>query len=176
MTAERRDTDAEYAAAIRKFETAVRHFQLQRYEKAKEIFERLIAAAPPGVADRAKIHLRLCEQRLAPQAQSLRTTEDYYVTGVSELNARHLARAIQFLVKANKMDSKREETHYALAAAYALQGEMDAAIAHLKTSIQLRPQNIFQARSDEDLRSLASDPRFSHLVYPEHGAPMREGA
>jgi tetratricopeptide (TPR) repeat protein len=173
---ERHNGDAEYATAIRSFEMAARHFQRQRYDKAKELFESLATTAPPGVADRAKIHLRLCEQRLSPATRPLRTPEDYYVAGVSELNARRLERAVEFLAKASKMDPKREETHYALAAAYALQGKADAAIAHLTTSIQLRPQNVYQARRDEDLHSLTSDPRFSHLVHPEHTLPTREDA
>jgi hypothetical protein len=44
----------------------------------------------------------------------------------------------------------------------------------LKTSVQLRPQNIYQARRDDDLRSLASDPRFNDLVRREQGIRVGE--
>ena len=52
----------------------------------------------------------------------------------------------------------------ALAAAYALQGNSEAALEHLKAAIQLRPGNAYQARHDEDFQSLASHPVFRSLV------------
>lgn len=174
--AQKPNGDPTYAAAIKSFEAAVRHFQRRNYDKAKEIFEKLAQTAPLGVADRAKVHLRLCGQRLAPASRPLKTAEDYYVAGVSALNARHLDRAVECLGKSAKLDPKGEEIHYALAAAYALQGMADPAIEHLKVSIELRPQNLFQARADEDLRRLSSDPRFNHLLGLEPAATATTGA
>lgn len=174
--AQRRDSDAQYAAAVKNYETAIRYMQKQNYDKAKEILEKLITGGPAEIADRARVHLRLCEQKLQPTAGSFKTAEDYYVGGVSELNARRLERAIEYLTKAVKLEPNREETHYALAAAHSLHGNADAALEHLKASIDLRPQNRFQARQDEDFQSLASDPRFTNLVSPEQGMSARAGS
>jgi tetratricopeptide (TPR) repeat protein len=174
--AQRRDIDAQHAAAVKNYEAAIRYIQKQHYDKAKEILEKLIASGPAEIADRARVHLRLCEQKLQPAANNLKTAEDYYVAGVSELNARRLERAIEYLTKAAKAEPNREETHYALAAAHALHGNADAALEHLKTSIDLRPQNRFQARQDEDFQSLASDPRFANLVSPKQGMSARAGS
>lgn len=173
---ESRDGDARQELAIRNFEAAIRHFRRRKYGKAKEIFAKLADTAPIGIADRAKIHLRMCEQRLAPQARLLKTAEDYYVAGVFAMSAHQLDRAVECLRRSAKMDPNREETHYALAAAYALQHQKGPAIEHLEISIRLRPQNVVQARTDEDLRLLASDPRFSDLVHRAQPVAARSGA
>jgi hypothetical protein len=65
-SAYKRNGDATYAAAVKSFETGVRYFQKHKYERAKEVFEKLADTAPLGIADRAKVHLRLCSQRRMP--------------------------------------------------------------------------------------------------------------
>lgn len=173
---QKRDIDAQYAAAVKNYEAALRNMQKQNYDKAKEILEKLVTAGPSEIADRARVHLRLCEQKLHSGNKTLRTAEDYYVAGVSELNARKLERAVELLTKADKLEPRREETHYALAAAYALLGDADTALENLKASIALRPQNRFQARHDEDFRSLASDPRFTGMVNVEQSMATHAGS
>jgi tetratricopeptide (TPR) repeat protein len=162
--AKRQTGDPEYETAIKIFETGVRLLHKRNYQRAKDVFEKLAETAPMGIADRAKVHLQLCKIRLAPPLRPMKTAEDYYVAGVSALNERRLDRAVECLAKSTKLDAKKEETHYALAAAYALQGKADPAVEHLKISIQLRPQNLFQARTDNDLRRISSDPRFTQLL------------
>ncbi len=176
VSSERRDGDSQFAAAVKAYESAVRHIQRQNYEKAKEILDKLVISAPAGVADRARVHLRLCEQKLHPPAKTLKTVEDFYVAGVSELNARRVERALEYLTKAEKLDPKREEIHYALAAAYALQSNSSAALEHLNKSIKLRPENRFQARQDEDFEALAADARFQSLVNPEQSVVASLGS
>ncbi len=173
---ERRTMDAQYVGALKNYETAIGHLQKQRYDKAKNLLEKLAAGGPAEVADRARVYLRLCDQKLRPASKPLKTFEDYYLAGVSELNARRLDRAIEYLGKAEKLDSKREECYYALAAAHALAGNADAALEHLSVSVRLRPQNRFQAQQDEDFQSLASDPRFASLLSAARNAPARSGA
>lgn len=163
--AERQRSDARYLAAVRNFEGAVRFFQRQNYERAKEIFDKLLRSAPCEMAERVRVYLRVCEQKLGRPAPAPKTASDYYNLGVAELNARNLDSAIKHLSKAHKLEPNQELVRYALAAAHALQGNADAALEHLKAAIALRPENRFQARHDEDFRSLAADPRFKSLVY-----------
>src|SRR5919198_599772 len=159
--------DEQYIAAIKTFELAVQQFTKQNLEKAKALFEKLGASAYPEVADRARLYLRLCQQRLERSAPPPKTAAEYYTLGVAELNIRSLDSAIEHLTKADKMQPKREHIRYALAAAYALKGNSEAAIEHLKVSIQVRPGNAYQARHDEDFQSLASHPAFRSLVRAE---------
>lgn len=166
----KRESDAQYAAAVKNFEAAVKLLQKQSYEKAGEILKRLASTDPVDIAERARVYLRLCERKLQQGNKGLKTAEDFYVAGVAELNARRAERAIEYLSMACKLLPGHEEIEYTLAAAYAFQGNIDAALEHLKISIDLRPQNRFQARQDEDFQSLASDPRFVALVNAEGSA------
>lgn len=176
ISSERRDIDAQFTAAVKNYEAAVRYIQKQNYEKAKEILDRLVTSAPAEVADRVRVHLRLCEQKLHPPVKPLKSVEDLYVAGISELNGRRLERSLEYLTRAEKAEPKREEIHYALAAAYALQGNSEAALEHLKKSIDLRPQNRFQARQDEDFHVLSPDHRFQSLVNPEQSMAAGTGS
>ena len=94
--------DGQLQAAVKQFEAAVRYFQKESYEKAKELLKRLADTAPPEVAERARVHLRLCERRRAP-APTPKTAADNYLFGVAELNAGRLDSAADFLEKAHKL-------------------------------------------------------------------------
>ena len=166
----RQERDEQYLAAIKGFELAVQQFTKQNLEKAKPLFERLGASAYPEVADRARLYFRLCQQKLERSVPAPKTAADYYALGVAELNARNLDSAAEHLTKADKMQPKREHIRFALAAAYALQGNSEAALEHLKAAIQLRPGNAYQARHDEDFQSLRSHPAFRSLVRADASA------
>ena len=58
----------------------------------------------------------------------------------------------------------REVLTYNLACCEARLGETEDAIEHLRKSIELRPGLADNAREDDDLESLRSDPRFAELV------------
>lgn len=163
------------ATALKQYEMGVMSLQKQNYAKAKEIFEKLCAAAPAEVADRARVHLRLCELRLDGASSSPKSVEDLYNMGVGALNARQLTQAVEYLEKAQRLKPEREEVLYALAAAHALQGDATQALELLQASIRLRPGNRIQARHDEDFFSLASDPRFVAIMREEVGVSARAG-
>ena len=81
------------------------------------------------------------------------------------LNSRRLDDAIEYLNKAQKSGPKLEHICYALAAAYSLRGDAEAALRYLREAITLRPQNRIQAKRDEDFQALSSDARFKELVF-----------
>ena len=156
--------DEKHAAAVRSFEAGLHLEQRQNFKKAREIFEKLVATAPADIADRARVHVKACVERGGEVTKPPKTAGEYHVLGVAELNLRELASAVEHLSKAQRLEPRREEIRYALAAAYALQGNAEAALEQLKTAIALRPQNRFQARHDADFQPLAGDPRFLSLV------------
>jgi Flp pilus assembly protein TadD len=57
--------------------------------------------------------------------------------------------------------------HYALAGALALTGDLQGAHDSLKRAIEMEPRNRIAARQDADFASLASQPPFDSLLYPE---------
>ena len=163
--------DEKHAAAVRSFEAGLHLEQRQNFKKAREIFEKLVATAPADIADRARVHVKACVERAGQIAKPPKTAGEHHVLGVAELNLRHLDSAVEHLSKAQKLEPQREEIRYALAAAYALKGNAEAALEQLKTAIALRPQNRFQARHDADFQPLAADPRFLSLVSQDGSGP-----
>jgi len=160
----KKEAEARYQAAVENLETALRHMQRDSYAKAAEILRNLMAGPVQEVADRARIHLHHCQRRLNPPAYAPKSAEDFYNLGVFELNSHALGLAIEHLGRAARMKPAQEHIHYALAAAHALRGDADAALGHLNKAIGLRPENRFQAQSDQDFASLADDPRFRQLL------------
>ncbi|MCL5670398.1 MAG: tetratricopeptide repeat protein [Acidobacteria bacterium] len=154
---------ADYDAALKNFEIALGYFRKRNYEKASTFFEKVLASPVREVAERASMHLRICEQKTRQQAPP-KTAEDSYLRGIAALNSRELEHAIQYLSKSDKMVPNQEHVHYALAAAYGLQGDWDASLIYLQKAIELQPKNRVQARLDDDFKVLAGDPRFERLV------------
>lgn len=158
-------SDAQYLQAVSDFDAAVRHFQKERFDRAKEIFEKLALGPVIEVAARARVHLQLCEQRLKTETAPVpKTAEDCYNLGLFELNAGRAEAALEHLAKADKLNPRQEYVLYALAAAHARLGNTDAALTHLSQAIELRPQNRHNARRDEDFQPLVHEPRFKKLT------------
>jgi len=165
----RKQVDLARQSALKDFGTAIRHFQKRDYQKATVLFKKVALGPVREIADRARVHLRLCESKRHHESRP-KTAEGYYARGVAALNSREFDQALQYLSKCNKMAPNQEYVHYALAAAYGLLGDSDHAFSHLETAIRLRPQNRVQARHDEDFQGLANDPRFPQLL----GAGVRQ--
>ena len=164
--------DPAVQAQFKLFDDAVRYFQQQKFHKAQQVYEKVLSGPSKELADRASVHLRICQQRIArPPLATLRTAENHYHHGVAMMNLGHWDEAREHLEKAKRLSSKADYIHYALAALDCLIGEIDSAMAHLKAAIELRPENRYHARNDEDFASLQEDPRFTELLYPEREFP-----
>jgi tetratricopeptide (TPR) repeat protein len=149
---------------MRNFEASVRNFQKANYQRAVEGFRKLVSSPLREVADRARIHIRLCEQRMSRGGAAPRTAEEQYLCGIAALNGRDLDAAVEHLGKADKLAPKREHVHYALAATYSLRGNNELALKFLASAIKLRSANRTQARHDEDFQNLVAEPRFQELL------------
>jgi len=158
--------DMQYQNVIRNFEIGVRAFQKQNYEKAAEVFEKLVDNDARDVAERAQVHLRLCRQRTRRAPKAPKSADEHYALGIACLNVRDLGQAVEHLSKADRIKPNQDHIQYALAVSRALEGNTDAAFAHLEVAFTLRPENRIHARRDEDFQSLSGDPRFRRLIYP----------
>jgi tetratricopeptide (TPR) repeat protein len=155
-------------AQMKLYEEAMALFHQQKFQRAKQELEKVIAGPSKELADRARTHLRITEQRMKPLAdQNPKTPEDHYQRGVTMMNLGRWDEARESLEKARKLAPKADHVHYALAALDCLTGEADSALANLKVAIELRPANRYHARNDEDFNFLQEDPRFTELLYPE---------
>jgi tetratricopeptide (TPR) repeat protein len=158
------DINAQHIAAVKEFESGVLMFQKQNFERARDIFEKLVAKGPVEVGSRASSYLKTCERRLAASTPASRSARECYDLGIAQLNARDLDAALESLARADKLAPSQEHIRYALAAVCAQHGNADAALGHLTAAIHLRPANRTMAAQDDDFHPLSSDSRFHKLI------------
>lgn len=158
-------------AQLKTYDEALSLFHQQKFQRAKQELEKVLAGPSKELVDRARMHLRITEQRMKPsQEQNPKSAEEHYQRGVAMMNLGRWDEARESLERARKQSPKSDHIHYALAALDCLTGEADAAMANLKVAIELRPENRYHARNDEDFAFLQEDPRFTELLYPEKDA------
>jgi len=153
---------------LKLYEEALGHFHQQKFHRAEESLRKVTDGPSKELADRARVHLRICEQRIAKlPAPAPKSAEDHYTQGVALMNLGRWDEAREHLDRARKAAPKADHIVYAMAALDCLTGEADSAMENLKIAIQLRPENRYHARNDEDFSFLQEDPRFTELLYPE---------
>jgi tetratricopeptide (TPR) repeat protein len=160
--------DPRVQAQLKLYDEALALFHQQKFSKAKQELEKVLEGPSKELADRARMHIKIAEQRLKPaHEQNPRTAEEHYQRGVAMMNVGRWDDARESLDKARKAAPKADYIHYALAALDCLTGEADSALKNLKVAIELRAENRYHARNDEDFAFLQEDPRFTELLYPE---------
>jgi tetratricopeptide (TPR) repeat protein len=160
--------DPRVQAQLKLYDEALSLFHQQKFAKAKQELEKVLEGPSKELIDRARMHVKIAEQRMKPtHEQNPRTADEHYQRGVAMMNIGRWDDARESLVKARKAAPKADHIHYAMAALDCLTGEADSAMANLKVAIELKSENRFHARNDEDFAFLQEDPRFTELLYPE---------
>ncbi len=149
------------------FEAAMKLFHARKLKEARDVFERATEGPERDVAQRARLHIRMCDRRLEQSAPVLRSTDDYYNYGVALLNSRNIAAAREHLEIALRMSPRADHVLYALGVARAISGDLNGAYENLKQAIELEPRNRLIARQDADLGQLGSQPPLDGLLFPE---------
>jgi len=156
-----------YQNTLAQFENALKLLNDNHVAKARGVFERLVETATPDLAQRARIYLNVCNQRLSRPAVQLKTADDHYNYGVQLANQGMLDEAEEALKKALKLAPQCDYIHYALASTSALRENLEQAMEHLGHAIELNGRNRYLAQNDPDFSTLSEDPRFTELLYPE---------
>jgi len=159
--------DPGFAQAVQNYEVAVKAMQEHKFEKAKGLLEKILAAGNRELMDRARVHLNLCNQQLAGGATTFKTHEEHFDYAVSLLNGGQFDQARTHMEKILKSNPKADFAYYGMAVVDCLTGQVESSLKNLGESIRLNPQNRFQARNDSDFQNMADDPRFTELLYPE---------
>ena len=160
--------DAAVQQQLRQYEEALSLFQQQKLHRAKQVLEHVAAGPSKELSDRARVHLRICEQKMSRlPAAAPKTAEDHYTQGVAMMNLGRWDEAREHLERARRAAPKSDHIVYAMAALDCLTGEAESAMQNLQLAIQLRPENRYHARNDSDFAFLQEDPRFTELLYPE---------
>ena len=152
---------------MERFENALELFGQQQVGRARTIFAKLTEDPAAELAERARVYLRICDQRLSHASVQLKTAEDYYNYAVGLANQGDAEESEQYLQKALKLAPKADYIYYALATTCALRDNVEGALEHLTKAIELNERNRYQAQNDADFANLLEDPRFTELLYPE---------
>jgi tetratricopeptide (TPR) repeat protein len=171
VSAIRDSSDQATQQQLKAYEEGLKQFQQQKFARAKQALERVLEGPNKELADRARVHLRISEQRMTRMGEpTLKGAEDHYNQGIAMMNLARWDDAREHLDRARKAAPKADHIVYAMAALDCLTGEADSSMENLKIAIQLRPENRYRARNDEDFAFLQEDPRFTELLYPEREA------
>lgn len=164
--------DPAFQQQLKLYEEGLKEIQQQKFQRAKQLLEKVFEGPNKELGDRARVHVRGVEVRLSKTPPSApKSAEDHYTQGVALMNLGRWDEARVHLDRALKAAPKADHIVYAMAALDCLTGEAESAMERLKFAIQLRPENRYHARNDEDFAFLQEDPRFTELLYPE-----REGS
>jgi len=156
------------ASQLAAFESAMKLFHARRFQEACELFQLAAKGPERDIANRARMHLTMCEQRLQRGSVTpVGSPEDHYTYGIALINTRKLTDARAHLEKALALEPDADHIHYAMALAQALDGDHTNAHLHLKRAIELEPRNRLIARQDADFAPLANQPPFDALIFPE---------
>jgi len=165
--------DPRYTQALQSYESGLRAMQEHKFEKAKPHFQKVISGPSKELADRASVHLNICNQHLDRSAATqFKTAEEHFDYAVSLMNVGDYVTAREHLDKLLKQNPKSDYVTYGLAALDCLTGHVEDSLRHLDEALRLNSQLRFQARNDSDFQNLAEDPRFTELLYPDPGAEL----
>ncbi len=118
---------------LKLYEEGLKLVQEQKFAKAKQSLEKVLAGPSTELADRARVHLRGVEQRLSRvPAPSPKTADDHYTQGVAMMNLGRWDDAREHLDRALKVAPKADHIVYAMAALDCLTGEAESAMERLE--------------------------------------------
>src|SRR5215471_18831296 len=81
------------------FESAMKLFHARKLKEARDLFQQATNGPERDVAQRANLHIAMCDRRLQQASVALRSSEDYYNYGIALINSRNLAEARAHLEK-----------------------------------------------------------------------------
>ena len=165
--------DPRAAQSLQAYEAGLRALQEHKFDKAKPLFQKVLAGGSRELSDRASIHLSICNQHLdRVSANQFKTIEEHFDYTVSLMNVGDYITAREHIEKLVKQSPKTDFVVYGLAALDCLTGHVEDSLKHLDEALRLNAALRFQARNDSDFHNLAEDPRFTELLYPDPGSDL----
>jgi tetratricopeptide (TPR) repeat protein len=155
------------STVLHHYQAAVQLLQQAKFEKALVAFEKLLATAPPALAERCRMYVTACHRQLTKTKLEFATPEEQYDYAVSLLNTDYYEEAREQFMDILRGHPDADYALYGLAVLDSMTGQVEECLEHLARSIEGNPKNRLQARTDTDFQSMQDDPRFTELLYPE---------
>lgn len=162
--------DPRFTQAVQNYEAGLKAMQTHKFDKAKLALTKVLEGPSKELADRARVHVNICNQQLGRIANTFNTPEEHYDYAVSLMNSGDYDGSRTHLDKLLKSHPKADYAVYGMAVLDGLTNHVEDCLRHLQHAIKLNPANRFQARNDSDFAQMADDPRFTELLYPEPGS------
>jgi len=153
--------------AYTQYMAAVQLLHQGKFEKALAAFEKLLPNAPNELLDRCKMYISTCQRQLDKRKLSFLTPEEHYDYAISQLNTGYYEEAREQFEGILGNHPGADYAFYGLALLDAITGRTQDCLGNLARAIELNPRNRLQARADNDFQTMADDPRFTELLYPE---------
>jgi tetratricopeptide (TPR) repeat protein len=161
--------DPRFTQAVQNFEGGIKFLQAQKFDRAKLLLQKVVEGPSRELAERARVYLNVCNQQLARTSTSFKTPEEHYDYAVALMNNGDLQAARTHMEKIIKGAPTADYAYYGLAVIDGIGGKVEESLRNLQQAVRLNPNLRFQARNDSDFNTLADDPRFTELIYPEPG-------
>lgn len=168
MTAKKAPAPERHSAqAVELFEKGIKALGKRDYEKAQEHLTALLAAHAEerDVAERARLYLGLCRQKLEKKpAFKPKTLEEHLNYGILLHNRGNFGEALKVLNQAAELQPKNEHVLYCLAASSAQAGDVAATLTSLRAAIEACPASRAQARADSDFDPVRENEEFLEIL------------
>jgi len=149
------------------YQAALHLLQQGRYDKALAAFEKLLSIAPAELLERCKMYISTCQRQMNEHKLTFSTPEEHYDYAISQLNAGYYEEAREQFDSILAIYPDADYVFYGLALLDAMTGRPQDCLKNIARAIELNPKNRIQACVDNDFQSMADDPRFTELLYPE---------
>jgi len=153
--------------SLQAYQNGFQLMQEGKFEKARLVFEKLIATGPVEVLERCRVYHAVCQSKLKDSARHFASSEERYDYAISLLNTGDYDEARDQFEIILRGEASADYAHYGLAALESMTGQVEECLEHLTKAIQINPRNRIQARTDTDFHNMIEDPRFTELLYPE---------
>ncbi len=78
--------DPAHQKALVEYQNALKLMQEGKFEKAREMFEKLLTSAAPELQERSRVYLAVCARNAKQEARSFSSSEEHYDYAISLLN------------------------------------------------------------------------------------------
>jgi tetratricopeptide (TPR) repeat protein len=153
--------------SLQAYQNGLQFMQEGKFEKARVVFEKLIATGPTEVLERCRVYLSVCQTKLSESTRAFDSPEEEYDYAISLLNTGDYDEARDHFEIILSEHPSADYAHYGLAALESMTGQAEECLEHMARAIELNPRNRIQARTDTDFHNMIEDPRFTELLYPE---------
>jgi tetratricopeptide (TPR) repeat protein len=153
--------------SLKDYQHGLQLMQEGKFEKARAIFEKLVANSPAELLERSRVYLSVCQSKLLEPARVFASPEEHYDYAISLLNTGDYSEARDHFEQILDDYPTADYAHYGMAALDSMTMQAEECLEHMTKAIELNPRNRIQARTDSDFHNMIEDPRFTELLYPE---------